>query len=258
MSTRKGSHGLRTLLEWIRTLELHRTERDVMFVFAEHANYWDGSNSCPGIPTVARKAKICERRAQQIIRKLRLAGYLIQTRPARGTLPATYDLAVKIWLSADSTESTGGKSTFSGGVQSGAARGEISTHAIRKTVRPLSTTVLKAPQTAAEEKSNLNAWEKLVPGLQQRVLEQKQTILWAVGGSMFNYCEEHGLSTADEDRAKGERALWLEACQRADIWPKVAEQIADYFYIQAGGRIQPEHAPSAFRSPAKKTAGESS
>jgi len=47
------------------------------------------------------------------------------------------------------------------------------------------------------------------------------------------------------------RALWLEACERADIWPKTAQQIADHFYMLAGGRIQPEHAPSAFRAPMK-------
>lgn len=228
MSTRKGSHGLRTLLEWIRTLDLHRTERDVMFVFAEHANYWDGSNSCPGIPTVARQAKISERRAQQIVSKLRLAGYLIQTRPARGTLPATYDLAVKIWLSADSTESTGEKSTFfggvqsgaargeilgEGGVQSGAARGEISTHAIRKTVRPLSTTVKNTERAAVK-----NPWEKLPAGLQGRVRRQLELINEAqVGSSRTDFVRSRTWDT------------WRVACDRAGIWPEVGEQIADYF-----------------------------
>lgn len=237
-----------------------------MFVFAEHSNYWDGSGSRPSIPTVAKQTKLSVRRVQQIVRKLLSSGYLIQTERSRGTLPATYRLNVQLPISAVSTESTGDKSTDSpgvkfsdargeisqgGGVKFSDARGEISMHAIRKTVStPLSTTV-KAPEQAAEKKSNLNAWEKLVPGLQSKVLKQKLDILWAVRGSMFNYCEEHGLSTAAEDRAIGERALWLEACQRADIWPPVAEQIADHFYIKAGGRIQPEHAPNAFRSPRK-------
>lgn len=260
MSTRKGSHGLRVLLEWIRTLDLHRTARDVMFVFAEHANYWDGSNSCPGIPTVARKAKITERRAQQIVRNLRSAGYLIQTRPSRGTLPATYDLAVKIALSADSTESTGQKSTFSGGVKSGAARGEISEqggvksgaprgeilmHAIRKTVlTPLSTTV-KAPASAGAA-ADQNPWSKLVPGLQGKVLRELELMKETSVGSSIDLDE---LPT--EARAGRIRDRWLLACERAGIWWNVAQQIADHFYIQAGGRIQPEHAPSTFRSPAK-------
>jgi hypothetical protein len=257
---------LRVLLEWVRTLDLHRTERDVMFVFAEHSNYWDGSGSRPGISTIAKKSKVSERHAKRIVANLAERGYLIQTERSRGPLSATYRLNVQLPISAVSTESTGDKSTDSLGVTSGDAKGDISQrlgvtsgdakgdismHAIRKTVNtPLSTTV-KAPEQAAEKKSNLNVWEKLAPGLQSKVLKQKLDILWAVRGSMFNYCEEHGLSTAVEDRAKGERALWLEACQRADIWPHVAEQIADHFYIQAGGRIQPEHAPNAFRSPRK-------
>jgi hypothetical protein len=248
-TNRKGSHGLRVLLEWVRTLDLHRTERDVMFVFAEHSNYWDGSGSRPGISTIAKKSKVSERHAKRIVANLAERGYLIQTERSRGTLPATFRLNVQLPISAVSTESTGDKSTDSLGVTSGDARGDISMHAIRKTVKaPLSTTV-KAPASAGAA-ADKNPWSKLVPGLQGKVLRQLEFMQEASVGSGIDLDGQPA-----EVRARIIRDRWIVACQRAGIWRNVAEQIADYFYIEAGGRIQPEHAPSAFRTPLKARSG---
>jgi hypothetical protein len=263
-TNRKGSHGLRVLLEWVRTLDLHRTERDVMFVFAEHSNYWDGSGSRPGISTIAKKSKVSERHAKRIVANLAERGYLIQTERSRGTLPATFRLNVQLPISAVSTESTGDKSTDSLGVTSGDARGDISQqlgvtsgdargdismHAIRKTVKaPLSTTV-KAPASAGAA-ADKNPWSKLVPGLQGKVLRQLEFMQEASVGSGIDLDGQPA-----EVRARIIRDRWIVACQRAGIWRNVAEQIADYFYIEAGGRIQPEHAPSAFRTPLKARSG---
>jgi hypothetical protein len=65
----KGSRGLRVLLEWIRTLPLNRTEREAMCVYAEHANYWDGSGSRPSPQTVAKLVRVTSRHAQRMLRK---------------------------------------------------------------------------------------------------------------------------------------------------------------------------------------------
>ena len=261
MSTgKKGSHGLRVLLNWVRSLGLHRTLQDVMFVFAEHSDYWDGRNSRPGIPTIAKKARVSERHARRLVHELEEAGHLILAREARGTLPATYNLNVILPISATSTVSTGEKSTDSLGVTSsaargdisatlgvtsGEARGDISAHAIRKTVlkHRLSTTV-KAPASAGAA-ADKDPWENLVPGLRGKVLTQMKLMVSAAVGGSWN----------DNPSPEQTRARWLEACDRAGIWPNVAQQVADHFYIQAGGRIEPDHSPAAFRSPRKKAAG---
>lgn len=134
----RGSHGLGVLLEWIYTLPLERAEREVMIVYAKHANYWDGAGSRPSVPTVAKKARLKDRRVQYILRKLQAdpdcercggtgnrsdefgqtsrcdchtaqRGYLIQRSPGGGKgQPATYDLNVSLKFSASSTASTNG------------------------------------------------------------------------------------------------------------------------------------------------------
>lgn len=148
-SRSKGNHGLGVLLEWIYSLPLDPSEQAVMIVYAKHADYWDGSNSRPSVPTVAKKARLKDRRVQQILRKLQAdprcercrgtgnvvdefrqtsrcdcwrlqRGYLVPRSPAGRYQAASYDLNVQLKISTSSTVST---RPGNGGVQDPGAMG---------------------------------------------------------------------------------------------------------------------------------------
>lgn len=86
-----------------------------------------------------------------------------------------------------------------------------------------SSTGVKKALLKTEAKS---AFEKLVPGLQRRILREIQFIRGA------NLGAEDDDRTAEE-MARAERHVWLVACERAGIWPHVGKQIAQERYSDA-------------------------
>jgi len=118
----KGSKGLKAILDWVYSLPLTSSQQSVLLAHAHSCDYWNGRNSRPGLPLIAKKAKLTStRRVQQIHRELQAdplcldcrftgsmrdeygqvsrcpchllqRGPLVQEASANGPIPASYRL----------------------------------------------------------------------------------------------------------------------------------------------------------------------